>query len=202
MRRPHSPRISPKSAATSAISIAFRTSADSSRMNSSEAADFFSLAAGSRRPLRRKIARGGPKIFHSPAALAAALLAPSSALAARGAGQGRELAAGSASALVPGLAAAKLALAVSGFSREVIGGVVTRAILEADVSKNGADHMSRHPAAPPILECGAEIRFYQEFLGHAVLDNTQVSTRISLRRIKEIHQPRHPVGEAEKARAK
>ena len=79
-----------------------------------------------------------------------------------------------------------------GFSREVIGDVVKQAIVEAGVAKQGACHMFRHTAATLMLENGADIRYIQEFLGHAKLDTTQVYTRVSIRKLKEIHAATHP----------
>ncbi len=89
-----------------------------------------------------------------------------------------------------------------GFSREVIGDVVKRAIVAAGVTKHGARDMFRHTAATLMLENGADIRFIQEFLGHAKLDTTQVDKRVSIRKLKEIHQATHPGARLERALAR
>ena len=43
-----------------------------------------------------------------------------------------------------------------------------------------------------MLEGGADIRFIQEMLGHAVLSTTQIYTQVSIRKLKEIHEAIHP----------
>ena len=43
-----------------------------------------------------------------------------------------------------------------------------------------------------MLENGADVRFVQEMLGHAKLDTTQIYTRVSIRKLSEIHTATHP----------
>jgi DNA-binding XRE family transcriptional regulator len=43
-----------------------------------------------------------------------------------------------------------------------------------------------------MLEGGADIRFIQEMLGHASLASTQIYTRVSIRKLKEVHTATHP----------
>jgi integrase/recombinase XerD len=43
-----------------------------------------------------------------------------------------------------------------------------------------------------MLEGGADIRFIQKMLGHANLNTTEVYTRVSIRKLKEIHTATHP----------
>lgn len=43
-----------------------------------------------------------------------------------------------------------------------------------------------------MLEGGADIRFIQAMLGHVKLDTTQIYTRVSIRKLKEIHTATHP----------
>ena len=43
-----------------------------------------------------------------------------------------------------------------------------------------------------MLENGADIRFIQELLGHVELGTTQIYTRVSIRKLKEIHTATHP----------
>jgi len=65
-------------------------------------------------------------------------------------------------------------------------------VLAAGIGKEGACHLFRHTAATLMLENGADIRFIQELLGHAELTTTQIYTRVSIRKLKEIHQATHP----------
>lgn len=60
------------------------------------------------------------------------------------------------------------------------------------IGKPGACHIWRHSAATLMLEGGADIRFVQELLGHAKLETTQIYTRVSIHRLKEVHARTHP----------
>jgi integrase/recombinase XerD len=65
-------------------------------------------------------------------------------------------------------------------------------IAAAGLGKSGSCHTFRHTAATLMLEGGADIRFVQELLGHDDLSSTQVYTRVSIRRLKEVHARTHP----------
>ena len=79
------------------------------------------------------------------------------------------------------------------------------------VKKRGACHLFRHTCATLMLEGGADIRFIQELLGHADLGTTEIYTRVSIAKLREIHRATHPaqwtgpdeasVGEPERLRA-
>jgi integrase/recombinase XerD len=60
------------------------------------------------------------------------------------------------------------------------------------IEKSGACHLFRHTMATLMLESGADIRSIQEILGHAELTSTQTYTRVSIRRLKEVHDKTHP----------
>jgi integrase/recombinase XerD len=62
----------------------------------------------------------------------------------------------------------------------------------ADLGKTGSCHLFRHTMATAMLEGGADVRFIQEMLGHADLSTTQIYTRVSIRKLKEIHAATHP----------
>ena len=62
----------------------------------------------------------------------------------------------------------------------------------AELGKRGACHLFRHTMATLMLENGADIRYIQEMLGHAVLSTTQVYTQVSIRRLKQVHTLTHP----------
>lgn len=65
-------------------------------------------------------------------------------------------------------------------------------ISKAGVGKKGSCHLFRNTAATLMLEGGADIRSLQEILGHAELKTTQIYTRVSITRLKEIHTATHP----------
>jgi integrase/recombinase XerD len=62
----------------------------------------------------------------------------------------------------------------------------------AGVDRPGACHLFRHACATHMLEGGADIRFIQALLGHADLSTTEVYTRVSVKKLKEVHSATHP----------
>ena len=73
-----------------------------------------------------------------------------------------------------------------------LGDMTRKYILRADINKSGSCHIFRHSTATLMLEHGAEIRYIQEMLGHAQLDTTQIYTKVSIQKLKEIHNQTHP----------
>lgn len=70
--------------------------------------------------------------------------------------------------------------------------LMTRYIDAAKLGKRGACHIFRHTMATLMLEGGADVRYIQEILGHAELSTTQIYTRVSIRRLKAVHDASHP----------
>lgn len=70
----------------------------------------------------------------------------------------------------------------------LVGGYVDR----AELGKRGSCHLLRHACATAMLEGGADIRFIQEMLGHALLSTTQIYTRVAITKLKQIHAATHP----------
>jgi integrase/recombinase XerD len=71
-------------------------------------------------------------------------------------------------------------------------GRIARYVAAADIGKKGGCHAFRHTAATVMLEGGADTRYVQEMLGHAQLTSTQIYTRVSPQRLKEVHSATHP----------
>lgn len=68
-----------------------------------------------------------------------------------------------------------------------------REIVErSEVGKRGSCHMFRHTCATLMLEGGADIRFIQQQLGHADLKTTDAYTRVTITKLKAIHDATHP----------
>jgi integrase/recombinase XerD len=70
--------------------------------------------------------------------------------------------------------------------------LVRRYVRAAKIPKSGSCHLFRHTAATLMLENGADIRFIQEMLGHKMLSTTEVYTRVSIVKLREIHAATHP----------
>jgi integrase/recombinase XerD len=62
----------------------------------------------------------------------------------------------------------------------------------AGIQKPGACHLFRHACATHMLENGADTRFIQVLLGHVDIGTTQIYTRVSIDKLKEIHDATHP----------
>lgn len=84
-------------------------------------------------------------------------------------------------------------------TRKQLSGIVKKAIDGANldrVQKNGplnsSCHLFRHACATHMLENGADIRFIQALLGHAQLSTTEVYTRVTIAKLKEVHENTHP----------
>jgi len=70
--------------------------------------------------------------------------------------------------------------------------IVRQHVEVSGVGKPGACHLFRHTMATLMLEGGADIRFVQAMLGQADLTCTEVYTRVSISKLKEIHSATYP----------
>jgi integrase/recombinase XerD len=78
------------------------------------------------------------------------------------------------------------------FEKNRLGDLVKRYLAHAGLMVPGACHLFRHACATHMLENGADIRFIQVLLGHSELSTTQIYTRVSIVKLKEIHAATHP----------
>lgn len=76
--------------------------------------------------------------------------------------------------------------------------LVAKYVSQAGINKTGSCHLFRHTMATLMLEGGADIRFIQTMLGHANVATTQIYTRVSIEKLKEVYKATHP-GAEEKA---
>ena len=78
------------------------------------------------------------------------------------------------------------------FPKQRLSHMMRRAIKASGVGKQGACHIFRHTMATLMLEGGADIRYVQQMLGHVKLETTEIYTRVSMRKLKEVHSQTHP----------
>lgn len=84
-----------------------------------------------------------------------------------------------------------------GFRRLPMTHLVRAYVDQAKLGKTGACHLFRHTMATLMLEGGADIRYIQAMLGHALLSTTQIYTHVSIRHLKQVHTTTHPAAALE-----
>lgn len=77
-------------------------------------------------------------------------------------------------------------------SRQGVWGVVKKYGKAAGVGAKLSPHFLRHSFATHMMDNGADVRTLQEFLGHASVSTTQIYTKVSLRRLREVYETAHP----------
>jgi len=75
---------------------------------------------------------------------------------------------------------------------EYISKIIRNYVEKAEINVEGACHIFRHTMATLMLENGADTRYIQEILGHESLRTTQIYTKVSIKKLKEVHQATHP----------
>lgn len=78
------------------------------------------------------------------------------------------------------------------FALEGVGNTIRQYIKKAELGLVGSCHIFRHTCATLMLEGGADIRYIQEMLGHNSLATTQIYTKVSGNKLKEVHTRTHP----------
>jgi integrase/recombinase XerD len=78
------------------------------------------------------------------------------------------------------------------FSGSSMSALVRQYIVGAELVKSGSCHLFRHAMATAMHDHGADIRFIQALLGHSNLSTTEMYTRVSMEKLKEVHRRTHP----------
>ncbi|MCY4067617.1 MAG: tyrosine recombinase XerD [Acidimicrobiaceae bacterium] len=77
-------------------------------------------------------------------------------------------------------------------SRQGLWLIVRRHGDEAGLGSLLTPHVLRHSCATHMLDGGADIRIVQEMLGHASVSTTQIYTKVSTERLREVYRAAHP----------
>jgi integrase/recombinase XerD len=77
-------------------------------------------------------------------------------------------------------------------SADRVGAMVRRCLEHAGLHKRGSCHLLRHTMATLMLEGGADVRYVQEMLGHSNLETTAIYTRVTIAKLKQVHDATHP----------
>jgi len=78
------------------------------------------------------------------------------------------------------------------FIKNRLSDLVTKYKETVGIDKPGTCHLFRHAMATYMLENGADIRYIQEILGHVNLSSAEIYTRVSIKKLKQVHAATHP----------
>jgi integrase/recombinase XerD len=78
------------------------------------------------------------------------------------------------------------------FSLVRMSSLVSKYLHGSGVCNKGSCGTFRHTAATHMLEEGADLRYIQEFLGHADISTTQIYAKVSNKKLFEVYHNTHP----------
>ncbi|MET1256643.1 site-specific tyrosine recombinase XerC [Aliikangiella maris] len=84
------------------------------------------------------------------------------------------------------------------YTGSVLGWLVKNTMKNAGIHIEGSCHLFRHAMATHMLENGSDIRFIQAMLGHSELSTTEIYTKVSVEKLREIHSVTHPAEKSDR----
>lgn len=79
-------------------------------------------------------------------------------------------------------------------SAQSVRGIVQKYVKKSKITKHATPHVFRHSFATLLLDQGIDIRYIQQFLGHSSITTTEIYTRVSEVRKREILRLKSPRG--------
>jgi integrase/recombinase XerD len=70
--------------------------------------------------------------------------------------------------------------------------IVQKYAKRVNIAKPVDAHTIRHTCATHLLQCGADLRYIQELLGHTSLNTTQIYTQVMPIDLRKVHAQTHP----------